>query len=293
MTRTIYTSDTDRRVAELLDDADVAPRADLVVLAHAYLVRTRRARWFGGLGAITFAYGAWWFGSHSDALGLSFARFFAGYLVGSIVAERALVGLDRRDLRSASLAPRTASSLLPLWARVGPWLVLPPAAATPLLLLGEHPRGVSRIHTRTSSGFASGSWFSSATLTGVSVTAVVTLVLAIVVTRRLAHRPLVLDDSETARLDLVMRRRSARCVAGAATALGLQLLAGVCFLGVGPAISQVCTGAGVCRPVYRFVNAAELQNLAMLLVALGFVVFLVARRRTRLERRSADVALQR
>lgn len=292
MTRTIYTSDTDRRVAELLDDADVAPRADVVALAHAYLVRTRRARWFGGLGAIAFASGGWWFGSDSDALGLSFARFFAGYLVGSIVAERALVGLDRHNLRSASLAPRTASSLLPLWARVGPWLVLPLAAASPLLLLGEHPRGVSRIHTRTSSGFATAWWFSSATLTGVSVTAVVTLVLAIVVTRRLAHRPLVLDDSESARLDLVMRRRSARSVAGAATALGLQLLAGVCFLGVDPVNSRVCTRSGDCRQVYRSINYEELQNLALLLVALGFVIFLVARRRTRLERRSADVALQ-
>jgi hypothetical protein len=292
MTRTIYTSDTDRRVAELLDDADVAPRADLVALAHAYLVRTRRARWFGGLGAITFASGGWWFGSDSDALGLTFARFFAGYLVGSIVAERALVGLDRRDLRSASLAPRTASSLLPLWARVGPWLVLPLAAASPLLLLGEHPRGVSRIHTATSSGFATASWFSSATLTGVSVTAFVTLILVIVVTRRLAHRPLALDDSESARLDLVMRRRSARSVAGAATALGLEMLAGVCFLGVNPANSWVCTESVGCRQVYRSINYEELQNLALLLVALGFVVFLVARRRTRVERSTTDVARQ-
>ena len=247
-------------------------------------------RWFGGLGAITFASGGWWFGSDSDALGLSFARFFAGYLVGSIVAERALVGLDRRDLRSASLAPRTASSLLPLWARVGPWLVLPLAAASPLLLLGEHPRGVSRIHTRTSSGFATAWWFSPATLTGVSVTAVVTLVLAIVVTRRLAHRPLVLDDSESAHLDLVMRRRSARAVAGAATALGLQLLAGVCFLGVDPVISQVCTPPSDCHQVYTFPSYEELQNLALLLVASGFLVFLVARRRTRLRRHSADPA---
>jgi hypothetical protein len=292
MTRTIYTSDTDRRVAELLDDADVAPRADLVALAHAYLVRTRRARWFGSLGAITFAYGGWWFGSDSEALGLTFARFFAGYLVGSIVAERALVGLDRRDLRSASLAPRTASSLLPLWARVGPWLVLPLAAASPLLLLGEHPRGVSRIHTATSSGFAKASWFNSATLTGVSVTAVVTLVLVVVVTRRLAHRPLVLDDSESARLDLVMRRRSARSLAGAATALGLQLLAGVCFLGVDPVNSRVCAKARGCRQAYRSINYEELQNLALLLVALGFVMFLVARRRTRLERHSTEAALQ-
>jgi len=67
--------------------------ANLAVLTR-YAVRVRRARWWGVVGVLVAA-GVGWLGPSQHAAGWYLARLFAGYLVGSGIAEFAGTGESR------------------------------------------------------------------------------------------------------------------------------------------------------------------------------------------------------
>ena len=96
-------------------------------------------------------------------------------------------------MHAASLVPRAPASLLPLWARVLPWLFLVPCLAAPVLLLGDHPVGVARFKDGTGSVLATAAWFPSGVLIGTSVFALAALLVWRLTLRALTTRPLSLD----------------------------------------------------------------------------------------------------
>ena len=117
--------------AALMRRYGIALTSDNMAALAAYRARIRRARWWGVAGAAAAAaFG--WLGSSGDAAGVGVARLVAGYLVGSVACE--LLTPQRRAVgavHSASLVSREPELLLPLWARITPWLVLVQMLARP------------------------------------------------------------------------------------------------------------------------------------------------------------------
>ena len=225
------------------------------------------------------ASGAGLFGSAGGSLGQRIAWIFAGYLVGSAAAEvlsppRSASGA----IHTASLAMRVPSLLLPAWARMLPWLVLVPCLASPLLLLGDHQTGVTRVHDTTGSAMVTASWFSAPALITIAVTATVALAFWRLTLRQLARRRLPVDSRAAARLDVLTRALSARAVSGAAAALGLSLLAGLAYLGAEPLMSMTCTSPVECHYLYAWPATHDLlQNAGGLLLLAAVVVFWLGR----------------
>ncbi len=249
------------------------------VTLAAYAARTRRSRWWGVVGALV-ASGAGLLGSAGDVPGHSIAWIFAGYLVGSALAE--VLTPARRSggtVHAASLTVREPGLLLPTWARTLPWLCLLPCLAAPLLLWGDHRTGTTRVHDLTGRSMAQASWFPSAALISAAVVAASALVFWWLTLRRLARRRLPADALDAARLDLLTRALSARAISGAAAALGLTLLAGLAFLGAEPLMSRACISTAKCPYLYAWHDRYdELQNVGGLLLVAAILVFWLGRR---------------
>lgn len=267
------TDQVDPRGVALLRSAGLEPRPDLIVTANGYLARARKARKTGvWLAILTAAFGLTLI-PNQQAFAMTAAQLFAGYLVGSVVASSVLERSRTTTIRTASLSRRTASSLLPSWARALPWITLIPCAACPLLLLGHHPTLTETVRQGTGSAMKTLTWFSPSTLTAISATAAVALVTTIVVTRRLARRRLQVDDPALAHLDLVTRAMSARATAGSASALGIAMLAGICYIAHDVLGSYDCTRDPRCRLVYDFPVLHQLAEIGSGLLSIGSVLF--------------------
>lgn len=269
-------TDTEPATDALLRRYDFALTADHRAMLGAYRARVRRARWWGVIGALLA--GAEGLLGPTDQF---YARILIGYLVGSTLAE--LFSPRRRasgPVHAASLTTRQPGLLLPLWARALPWVALVPCLATPLLLLGDHPTGVTHVHDRLGSGFATAYWFSTGDLLSIAMLAAAALVCWRLTLLNLARRGLPADSPEAARLDLLTRAFSARSVSGTAAALGLCLLAGLASLSAQPLNSQVCTyvGPGGCQSLYAWRHwYGTFENLGLLAVLLALGVFWLSR----------------
>lgn len=277
-----------RQQALLLQRYDIEPTPSTVAVLVRYAARVKRARWYGVLGVVV-AGGLGWL----DLVdGLQPALLLAGYLVGSGVAEfRSVVPAPSGTTRVASLVSRRPAVLVPTWVRVLPWLTLLPLLASPLLLLGEHPVGVTRFRDSTGSVYAEARWFTADVVTSTVLLALVTLVLWQVTLHLLTVRPLRLDDPGVARVDVLTRALSARAVSGTAAALGLSLLARLGFLGGRAALSQVCTSVQDCRFVYGWHDRYGTLEAAGGVLLLGAVVVFWWSRLPRVDRRAWDGAL--
>lgn len=262
----------------LLRRYGIAPTAANLAVLSRYATRVRRARWWGVVGVVIAA-GIWWFGTSEDAAGLSLARFFAGYLIGSGLAEFAPPALKPSGpTHVASLSPRAPASLLPRWARVLPWLFLVPCLAAPLLLMGDHPVGVTRFRHGTGSVRDTATWFAPSVLVGTAVVAIASLIVWQLTLHALAARPLPLDPTGAAQVDLLTRALSARAVSGTAAALGLSLLGGLGYLSFGPLTSSVCTSVSGCHYVYAAHDRYVLfQGVSGLLILSAILLFWFSR----------------
>ena len=271
-------SATDGEGGVLLRRYGIDPTDENRATLAAYVTRTRRSRWWGVVGAFV-ASGAGLFGFAGDSVGQGIAWIFAGYLVGSAVAEaltpvRAAVG----TVHTASLAIREPNLFLPVWARALPWVFLLPCLVAPLLLWGDHQTGVTRVHDLSGRAIAQASWFSSPALIGCAVVAAAALAFWWLTLRRLARRRLPVDGVGAARLDLLTRALSARAMSGAAAALGLSLLAGLAFLGTEPLMSRTCTSPSECHYLYGWHDRSDLlQNVGGLLLVAAILVFWLGR----------------
>jgi hypothetical protein len=250
---------------------------NLTVLVR-YASRVRRARWWGVVGVLIAAT-LGWLGSSGETAGVSLSRLFAGYLIGSGVAEfTSRPRTAQGSAHMASLFPRVPSSLLPAWGQLLPWLSLVPCLAAPLLLIGDHPDGVTRVRDRFGSAMATASWFSPSVIVWTALLALGALLVWRTTLRTLAARPLPLDDEDDARVDLLTRLLSARAVSGSAAAVGLSLLGGLALSSPAPLMSMVCPSVSDCHYVYGWHQHYELlQNLGGLLVLTAILLFLFSR----------------
>ena len=277
-----------RQQALLLRRYDIEPTPSNLAVLVRYAARVKRARWYGVLGVVVAA-GVGWL----DLVdGLQPALLFAGYLVGSGIAEvRSVVPPSTGPTHVASLAARHPALLVPTWVRVLPWVALLPLLASPLLLVGDHPVGVSRFRNRTGSVYVESTWFTADVVAGTVVLALAALVLWQMTLHLLTARPLRLEDADLARVDVLTRALSARAVSGTAAALGLSLLARLCFLGGRALMSQVCTSVQDCAHVYSWHERyRDLETAGGLLLLAALVVFW-ASRLPRVDRRAWDATL--
>lgn len=266
---------SERQQALLLRRYGIEPtRANLAVLVR-YAARVKRARWYGVLGVVV----AGWLGWLEVSDGLQPALLFAGYLVGSGLAEvRSVRPAPAGSLHVASLTHRRPALFVPTWVRVLPWVCLAPLVAAPLLLLGEHPVGVSAFRDRYGSVRMEATWFSAGAVATTVALALACLALWRATLHLLTTRPLPLDDPDLARVDVLTRALSARAVSGTAAALGLAVMARLSFLGGRGLVSQVCTSVQDCRPVYGWHDhAAALDWAGGVLLLASFLVFWASR----------------
>jgi len=262
----------------LLRRYGIAPTEKNVTALSAYAARVRRTRWWGVAGVL-IASGLGWLGPSADAAGWNLSLLLAGYLIGSGVAEFASPTLQHSgSMHAASLSPRAPASLLPSWARILPWLSLVPCLAAPVLLVGDHPVGVTRFKDSSGSVRTSAAWFPPSVLIGTAMFALAALLVWRVTLRALTARPLPLDRVEAARVDILTRALSARAVSGAAAALGLLLLGGLGFLSAEPLMSQVCTVVTDCHYVYAWHHKYSLfQDVGGLMVVAAVLLFWFSR----------------
>lgn len=251
--------------------------ANLAVLTR-YAVRVRRARWWGVVGVLVAA-GVGWLGPSQDAAGWYLARLLAGYLVGSGIAEFAAPAMQRSGpTHVASLTTRAAGSFLPWWARTLPWLCLVPCLAAPVLFVGEHPVGITRLQDRRGSVLATAAWFSPSVLIGTAMFALAGLVVWRVTMHALAVRALPLDRTDQARVELLTRALSARAVCGTAAALGLSLLGGLAYLSARALMSRVCTTVADCGYAYAWHDRHNLfESIGALMVLAAILLFWFSR----------------
>jgi hypothetical protein len=262
----------------LLRRYGIAPTEGSVAVLSRYAVRVRRARWWGVAGVL-IASGLGWLGPSVDAAGWNLSLLLTGYLIGSGVAEFASPKLQQRgSVHAASLSPRVPATLLPVWARILPWLTLVPCLAAPMLLVGHHPVGGTRSKDSSGSVGATAVWFPPSVLVGTAVFALAALVVWRVTLRALTARPLALDRVEAAQVDILTRALSARAVSGAAAAVGLLLLGGLCFLSAEPLMSRVCTSVGDCHYVYGWHNEySRFQDVGGLVGVVAVLLFWFSR----------------
>jgi hypothetical protein len=268
----------DRKRDDLLRRYGIEITSENRAALDGYAARTRRSRWWGVVGALGASF-LGLFGTTGHSLGQNIAWIMAGYLVGSAVAE--VLAPQRRSsgaVRTASLAMRQPSLLLPFWAQVLPWVCLLPCLLAPLLLLGHHQVGVTRVHDRSGSAMGRAAWFSSPALLTIAVLAAAALVLWWLTLRQLSRRRLPVDSLGAACLDVLTRALSARAVSGASAALGLSLLAGLAYLGVEPSMSRACTSPTSCHYLYSWHARYDLlQNVGFVLIVAAVLIFWFSR----------------
>lgn len=264
----------DPAASRLVARAGLEPRPSLQRAATHFLARTNKARrigvWAGFGAALT---GVLIPGQNSMAL--TVAQMCAGYLVGSVVAG---LVLERQGptstVRRASLVPRTTSSLLPMWARVLPWMTLLPCIASPLLLLGDHPVFTRTVRNKYGTGLDRMAWFSPTTLAAISITAALALTLTVVLEWKLTRTRLHVDDAQVAHLDLVTRALSARATAGSASALGLACIAGLGYLAYDVMRSVLCSHpVGGCTYPYQSWGLSLLVDLSFPLLTVSVLLW--------------------
>lgn len=240
--------------------------------------RMRRARWSGALVGLG-AFAAWGQRGQADrplASVLAFAVL--GYVLGSGLAEAFASRSVTGTKRGAWLKRRTWRVLLPTRAAVLPLITLSPVLFAPLLLLGEHHRGVLHLRDASGSAMATATWFSAWDLTGAAALASVVLLVWLLALRRLSHRPLPAVDSDAARLEEAKRVLSARSITAAAASTGLCLLSGVLALAVSPSQSMWCTRVSNCHFLYSWHDHyLLLDNLSLLLLLAAFLLFIAMR----------------
>ena len=262
---------SERAQGLLLHRYGIEPSCTSLSVLARYAARVRRARWYGVIGVVLAA-GLGWLDS---AEGLQPSLLFAGYLVGSGLAElRSVMPAPSGTTHVASLASRHPALLLPPWARVAPWVCLVPLLAAPLLLLGDHPVGVTRFRSSTGSARATATWFSPEVVTSSVVLAVAALVVWRLTLHLLNARPLRLDDPDVARVDVLTRALSARAVSGTAAGLGLSLLGRLASLASQAVMSRVCTSVEDCGYRYGWHDHHELlEGVGFWLVVTSLLVF--------------------
>jgi hypothetical protein len=273
-------STAEREMSPLLARYDIRSTTENLAAVTAYRKRTHRLHWYGVLGAV-FAGSAGLLGSTGEGSGWSVATLLVGYLFGSTVAEA--FSRQRRaagSVHAASLVTRRPDRLVPPWLRVLPWVSLVPCLAAPLLIIGDHPTGVTRFKDHTGSGMAHATWFSTTALVTTAVLAASGLILWRWALCRLARRRLPADRPGAARLDLLMRALSARSISGTAAALGLVLLSGLASLSDQVLVSSTCTAVAHCHDLYSAEAQRHLiENVGAVVGVVGIVVFLASRRR--------------
>jgi hypothetical protein len=272
-------SHAEREATSVFRRYDVAPTEANLATFAAYRARTRRARWCGVLGAVVVG-GVGWLGSANQSGDLLLVRLLMGYLVGSAAAELfSPQRLAEGVVHTATLSPRQPHHLMPLWARVMPWLFLLPCLAAPLLLVGDHFTGVTRVHDHMGSSMATASWFSDATLYSIAIFAVGGLIVWRLALTQLTQRRLPADSHGAARLDVLTRALSAQTVSGTAAALGLALLGSLANLSSEPLVSMTCTAVSNCHYLYGLHAHYDLiQTLGGVAWWAAFILFLVSRR---------------
>jgi hypothetical protein len=211
--------------AKLVKKAGVPPRDDLTAMATAYLLRLRRARVGGLLFGIAVGFAPW---GEDTSFHLGLGRLFVGFLLGLLLSELLVREGPRQPRRAASLHRRSTRDLLPFGVRALPWLTLAPLLATPLLALGNHPRGMSSTSgPNGDSCQGSAYWPSTGALIATGAIALIALVATELVLRRLVDRAQPADDPDAWSLDHELRASSARSAVAAASAMGLAITATV------------------------------------------------------------------
>ena len=270
---------TTTAATELVTSSGIDASPEHVALANAYVVRRRRARWVGLASGLLLGLGPL---AETDDIAQLVARLLAGYLLGVLLSELFTRRGDRRAIRAASLQPRSASNLLPRAALALPWLTLVPPLATPLLAIGWHPRGTSRLHNASTDCFASAYWPHTSTLFFIAGVAGVGLALVTLTLHRLARRSQPAEDAAALQLDRVLRARSARAAIAAGTALGLSLISLVGKLVYEGIHSYVCGRpvGNTIGNVYSWADAVNpwLQNVSLLLLAIAIPTWMICQR---------------
>lgn len=266
--------------AALLADSGIDPSSEHIALANAYVARTRRTRLVGLFCGLLLGLGPL---AETDDLAQLVARLVAGYLLGVLLSELVTPRGDRGTIRAASLQPRSVSDLLPRIALALPWLTLLPVLATPLLAIGWHPRGTSRLTGAAADCFSTAYWPHTSTLFFIAGLAATGLVVLTVTLHRLARRSQPAEDGAALRLDRVLRARSARAAIAAGTALGLSLLSLVGALVYDGIHSYVCSrpiGASNVGNVYSWAGAVSpwLQTASQVLLILAIPAWLICQR---------------
>ncbi len=265
----------------MVASAGVEPTDDHLARAEQYLARARRACWFGLVCGLVAGVGPL---AGEEGGSLVVPRMIAGYLFGVLLSELFPPPVGRGQVRSASLRPRSASDLVPRFALVLPWVALVPVLATPLLLLGSHPRGATAFTSVQGACFGTAYWPHAATLIAIAALAAAGLVLVLLALRRATQRPQPAEDLPTWQLDRALRARSARAAVASATALGLTLLAVVAEYIDRGIHSYVCScgfetfGGG--GNVYSWGDAIDpwLQHASLILIISAIAVWIICGR---------------
>jgi hypothetical protein len=271
--------------ARIVRDAGVPPTAVSLAASTRYVDRTRRARRYGIVLGLIAGFGP--LAARSDGGTLLVPRMFAGYLVGLLASELFAPRRQRPARRSASLRPRTPYDLVGRAWRWLPWLILLPVVASPLLLIGWHPRG--RTHSQDGHGSSCtsmASWPSATYLFAAAGVALVALVAVELTLHRLTVRQQPAEDRPGRFLDHAMRGHSARSAVAAASALGLVLLAQLASAVDAGVHSDVCTSPIRTYSflstgnVYSWGSAAEpwLQQSVIVLILLAVATYVLCRR---------------
>lgn len=270
---------TTTAAAELIASSGIDSSPAHLALANDYLARRRRARWVGLAGGLLLGLGPL---AETDNIAELVARLLVGYLLGILLSELFVPRGNRGGVRAASLRPRSMTDLLPRAAFVLPWLTLTPVLATPLLAIGWHPRGVSRLHNTTTDCFGRAYWPHTSTLFVIAGLAGASLVVLTITLRRLAHRSQPAEDVAALQLDRVLRARSARAAIAAATALGLSLISLVGALVYEGIHSYVCGSPtfGAAGSIYSWAGAVNpwLQDVSLLLLILAIPAWMLCQR---------------
>lgn len=244
----------------------------------AYRRRVRRARWYGALAGLG-AFAAWGQRGQADRQLASVVAFAVlGYVLGSCLVEAFASMSATGARRGAWLQRRTWRVLLPTWAVALPFVTLPPLLFAPLLLLGEHHRGVLHLRDASGSAMVTATWFNAWDLIGAAGVAAVVLAVWLLDLRRLSHRPLPAIDIDAARLEGATRVLSARSITAAAASTGLCLVSGVLALAVSPSQSMWCTRVSNCHFLYSWHDHYRLlDNLSLLLLLGAWLLFIAMR----------------
>lgn len=267
---------------DLVASLGLEPTKEQIDRADDYLGLARKARWFGLVCGVLTGIGP--VAGESDH-SLIIPRLFAGYLFGVLLGELLVSRGSPSPVRVASLRARRARQLVPSFALFLPWFLLTPLLFAPLLALGDHPRGVSRLRSAGSDCFGRAYWPHTATLIAIAALAAAGLLLFGLAIRRATVRPHSGQDNASLDLDRALRGRSARGAVASASAMGLVLL-GVLGQYLDDGIhSYICAPglahySGTTGNVYSWADSVSpwLQDVSIGLIILAIPTWAVCRR---------------